>query len=102
MLFRSQIGRSLKALLPQALLGIARSIYSPHYREAQREKRLHTRIDCAATLITEAAKQCIVSGPFARMPYISAAVGSALAPKLLGTYEKELNPLVESIIASQP
>ncbi len=36
------------------------------------------------------------SGPFAGMGYIREAVGSALVPKIVGTYEKELARLIES------
>jgi hypothetical protein len=34
------------------------------------------------------------------MRYIDRASGSALAPKILGTYEKELHPIIERIIAT--
>lgn len=37
----------------------------------------------------------IPKGPFAGMRYIHNAVGSAYVPKLLGIYERELNPFVE-------
>lgn len=36
------------------------------------------------------------------MRYIRACVGSALWPKLLGTYEQELNPAVEELIRWEP
>lgn len=44
----------------------------------------------------------VPQGPFAGMRYIRACVGSALWPKLLGTYELELNPAVEELIRWQP
>jgi hypothetical protein len=102
MSLRFHFSRSVKALLPEVLLHIARSFYSSQYREAQRQKHLHARIEHACILIAEEAKHRIVSGPFAQMLYVDSAVGSALAPKLLGTYEKELSHIVELFIASQP
>lgn len=44
----------------------------------------------------------VPQGPFAGLRYIRACVGSALWPKLLGTYELELNPAVEELIRWQP
>ncbi len=44
----------------------------------------------------------VPQGPFQGMRYIRACVGSALWPKLLGTYELELNPAVEELIRWQP
>ena len=41
-------------------------------------------------------------GPFAGMRYIRACIGSAMWPKLLGSYEKELNPAVADVIRWQP
>jgi hypothetical protein len=42
----------------------------------------------------------VASGPFAGMRYLEAAVGSVLVPKLLGTYECELQPVIEASIAA--
>jgi hypothetical protein len=39
----------------------------------------------------------VVSGPFKGLNYMSESVGSELAPKLLGTYEKELTPVIDSV-----
>jgi hypothetical protein len=41
-------------------------------------------------------------GPFKGMRYIERAQGSAYIPKLLGMYERELNPAVERAIAAAP
>lgn len=41
-------------------------------------------------------------GPFSGMRYARGSVGSTLPPKLLGTYELELQPAVEAIIAATP
>ncbi len=37
----------------------------------------------------------VISGPFKGLRYVQASVGSRYEPKLLGTYEKELHPVVE-------
>lgn len=39
----------------------------------------------------------ISSGPFIGMKYINESTGSSFAPKVLGTYEKELQPIVNEI-----
>ncbi|BBM86915.1 class I SAM-dependent methyltransferase [Candidatus Uabimicrobium amorphum] len=44
-------------------------------------------------------KARVLQGPFRDMKYIKVAHGSVLAPKILGTYEKELYPFVEEVIA---
>lgn len=44
----------------------------------------------------------VPQGPFAGLRYIRACIGSALWPKLLGTYEKELSPALEELIRWQP
>ena len=53
----------------------------------------------------ELAYQCtngiVASGPFKGLNYVSAAMGSTLGPKLLGTYEKELESIIEQIIDRQ-
>jgi hypothetical protein len=40
----------------------------------------------------------VVGGCFAGLSYVGEAVGSALIPKLLGTYERELGPVVDEIV----
>ena len=41
----------------------------------------------------------VEAGPFAGMRYAPASSGSELVPKLLGTYEEELHPAIEDVIA---
>ncbi len=41
-------------------------------------------------------------GPFAGMAYVHEASGSLLAPKLLGTYELEVHPAIEAMVARRP
>ncbi len=44
----------------------------------------------------------VKAGPYAGMVYFTQAVGSALFAKIIGSYEEELIPVVERIIANQP
>lgn len=53
-------------------------------------------------LARERTSCSVAQGPFAGMSYVEVSQGSAYIPKLLGTYERELNGCVENIIASQP
>jgi hypothetical protein len=63
---------------------------SPHYRRS-------------AHVFRQVAPDHVVrSGPFRGMRYISSASGSALLPKLLGTYELEVHDEVESLCALRP
>lgn len=41
----------------------------------------------------------VMAGPFAGMKYVARSIGSAYEPKLLGTYELELHPLVTNLCA---
>lgn len=42
----------------------------------------------------------VLSGPFAGMVYVPHAAGSALLPKLVGSYEAELHPIIKQILAT--
>lgn len=54
---------------------------------------------CAPRLWAQAGGR-IVSGPFVGMKYTKRSHGSEWAPKLLGTYEKELASVVEEVLAA--
>jgi hypothetical protein len=51
-------------------------------------------------LILKEFQHTIHTGPFKGMQYISVANGSVLAPKIVGTYERELHGVIEQVIAS--
>lgn len=51
----------------------------------------------ALAQVERASDFTVMSGPFRGMRYVPGAVGSHLHPKLLGTYEKELHPLFDSL-----
>lgn len=44
----------------------------------------------------------ILQGPFGGMAYVGAATEGALLPRLIGTYEQELHPAIESFVADPP
>ena len=49
-------------------------------------------------MLRKNAGEYILSGPFQGLRYISDSVGSNWSPKLMGTYEKELWSIIESIV----
>jgi len=51
--------------------------------------------------LTSEAGWVVQAGPFENMRYVPRAVGSALVPKLLGSYESELHPILEVIVKRQ-
>jgi hypothetical protein len=61
--------------------------------KAGRKKVLDTFIFCMY-------KQRIGGGPFKGMRYTNRAHGSALSPKIIGTYEEELHPVITAIAAT--
>lgn len=70
-------------------------------RILDRLRRLRSRW-CPTTRerVVAACGDTILAGPFRGMRYVDRAVGSALPPKLLGTYELELHPWLEEIIGT--
>lgn len=44
----------------------------------------------------------VLTGPFAGMRYVNTSVGSVLLPKLIGTYESELHPVMTRLQAFLP
>ena len=79
----------LKWLLPQAIRRGIRAVI-PGVRPEELAEiggRLHAALGGR-----------VLSGPFAGMNYTTESSGSAFCPKLLGTYEKEIAPVIESAI----
>jgi hypothetical protein len=62
---------------------------------AEREARRR-----AIDAVRNASDRKVLAGPFEEMAYGVEAIGSELAPKLAGTYELELHPWIEHIIAT--
>jgi len=86
----------LRHILPTAVYGLVRHVYlllSKRGRFILEHERLKSKY------IKHAGSR-VRKGPFAGMHYLDQAVGSAILPKLAGTYELELMPLVRQIIES--
>lgn len=60
-----------------------------------RNTSLFDRMNC---LMFQLTGGLVAQGPFAGMRYLSSSVGSALAPKLVGSYEEEIQPWIEDSI----
>ena len=45
------------------------------------------------------ARGRVMGGPFEGLFYVEVAVGSAIHPKIIGSYERELNAAIEAVIA---
>jgi hypothetical protein len=84
--------RSLEQLpgpLPLLTVEAVQFLRHPHVRHRKRlQRRVIRRIEGPRT---------VAQGPFQGMRYVSHSFGSAFLPKLMGTYERELNPAVEAI-----
>jgi hypothetical protein len=92
----------IKKMLPSIVLSFARFIYSPGYRMSLRSERTLRQVQSVWSDIEVKTKGRVVSGPFRGMQYITESVGSAITPKILGTYEMELHLIIESIVAQRP
>jgi hypothetical protein len=58
--------------------------------------------DCPEAVLLREFRGCIAAGPFHGMRYLQTASGSALAPKLLGSYECELHPALLELLERRP
>jgi hypothetical protein len=96
------IWNGLKGILPARVLNSARFVYSPGYRQGRRALLKQRFIGESLKPVWAEAQGKVQSGPFSGMRYIQSSAGSALAPKILGTYELELWSPFEKIIAQAP
>lgn len=78
--------------LPLATLEALRALRYPEVRSKQRQQR---RIFAAL-----GRPKAILHGPFAGMAYDARSYCSAILPKFLGTYELEITPAIEAIVAA--
>lgn len=73
---------------------ISQQIEAP--KRQQRENEERTRLECVLRKISP--DQEVMHGPFKGMLYPTLdSVGSSLAPKIIGSYERELHPLIEQL-----
>ena len=91
----SQIRKLAKLVVPEAARHTLKVWFDPDYRERclwEHDRQL-------GRLVYESTGGVVMGGPFTGLRYVDSAMGSMLGPKLLGTYEKELNPTIEQIVA---
>jgi hypothetical protein len=97
-----RVWRRAKPILPRLILKWCRWVYSPGARRGHRAGLKRLEIRKGLKTLWPSARGEVSSGPFSGMRYIRASSGSALAPKIVGTYEKEIHHLIEEMIASAP
>lgn len=89
---------NLKTLLLRAAPGPARHMQTAwQHRHVRRFEQSLGLPDLAREFTTRHGLK-VQSGPFAGMEYIAQATGSALVPKLVGSYEQELHDIVREIL----
>lgn len=90
---RSRIRDFFRRVLPPAVFIALRQIWQlrPSWR-AEREK---------AARIHRSVGSVVHTGPFAGMKYLRMSSGSRLYPKIIGSYEAELQPHIERIISER-
>jgi len=82
------VKRILRRLLP---IGVRNFVW--YWRSPELRQSL-----AAAKMIKQRLGARVLSGPFAGLEYIEHSIGSSYPPKLLGTYEKELGPVLDEIL----
>ena len=82
-----------------AMRNVAKRVFFSLPEAAQPVARYY--LDRQYHRIAAATKNSVAAGPFKGLRYIHRSLESTICPKLLGTYEKELWPIVEEIIAKQ-
>ena len=96
----------VKSAVPLRMRDRIRYVLNSRYRGIIRRawQRTHQQglVAEAAADLWGATGGMVASGPFKGMSYIRESAGSQWAPKLLGTYEMELAPIMEAIIARPP
>jgi len=94
------IKRRLKSLLQKSAPSLATQMQIVWQR--RHVERLLRRLGLPRLLRAYSARHGFVvrSGPFAGMKYATRAVGSALIPKLVGSYESELHGVLSQILAT--
>lgn len=95
MLVPRKLSAVLNSVLPRPVLALLRRLYAPILH------RSVERIDRSLILqVFGDEALSVAQGPFKGMKYVRFSSGSALMPKLLGTYELELHPILKEILSS--
>jgi len=98
----SMATNDLKRVLLRASPHLFRALGTIKQRFERGERmRVGHRLDCIAHDFVEKHGRVVQSGPFEGMTYVSQAAGSALLPKLLGSYEAELHNTLAYIFKQQ-
>ncbi len=98
---QQQVKRRIKQLLslvaPKAASAWQEVRHRQHIRRFEQRMGL---LELANAYVAEHGL-CVLSGPFAGMDYVPQAVGSALMPKMIGSYEAELHNVIEQAMATE-
>ena len=90
-------------LVPRAVRDAIRFAVRSEYRRRVLNQRRRGRLarlrEESEPWLRELSGGVILSGPFKGLKYPDESAGSAWAPKVLGTYENELTPIVEAIVS---
>ena len=65
-----------------------------------RAERIRIRVRQATEQVLAVSQGRVIGGPFAGMEYVDEAHSSQLGPKLLGSYELEIAPVIEGVLNS--
>ena len=93
MLIPAGVGRFLDRVLPRGFGAFLHRAYDPYHRwsTGRRSRKVIKKI-------FDGKELKVVAGPFSETKYFPLSRGSALLPKLLGAYELELHPVIETIL----
>ncbi len=86
------LSRPFFLLLPLPLQRRIRAGFNQDFKQERRNKQL-------TQILLQHAPAKVASGPFTGMDYVTKAANSAFCPKILGSYEKELWPVVEETLS---
>ena len=92
---------SLKEGVKRMAPGLFRALKNAYKQREFRTKHNGSEYRAKMALVNEYGKK-VIQGPFAGMAYGDNVNCSAYVPKLVGSYEEELHPVVEEILQSQP
>ena len=95
---RRFVKRVLATASPSTMAFVQSYTQHAHIRRFERQLGLPALV----SRISDRHGLTVQSGPFQGMSYLRTAVGSALLPKLLGTYEMELRSAVAEALARRP
>ena len=85
----------MKDIVKQTFPGVCQSVWKA--REEKQMRQREANIARVTPVFTREHGLQVMGGPFQGMRYVNAAVGSALLPKLVGSYEAELHSILQSL-----